>query len=300
MRRTRAVLGVILLSASFVTCAGNLSDEPSWLRIKPLLFGAGGCSAPVNKGAHLRDLGRMKLRVEDQFAEPGEPVLAQLNVMHPQFSGMASNVTMEPHFVRQVDVYYGEERIMRAQVDFTISENPMFRFYFQPQGEADLRAEDRGQHGSARRAGPAATARDTERALGSPGSAPHHVAARFGRTREQIDQGHGALVDGHARLGLFVPFVCRRFLRLGFLGLGVETGAQLCQRRRDVSGKERTGHRAAVPHELEQRDGDVTEHAEAAYLAFESDEHVESLLHLRVHRFERKRAARFAACWRDA
>lgn len=141
MRRTRAVLGVILLSASFVTCAGNLSDEPSWLRIKPLLFGAGGCSAPVNKGAHLRDLGRMKLRVEDQFAEPGEPVLAQLNVMHPQFSGMASNVTMEPHFVRQVDVYYGEERIMRAQVDFTISENPMFRFYFQPQGEADLRAE---------------------------------------------------------------------------------------------------------------------------------------------------------------
>ena len=30
---------------------------------------------------------------------------------------------------------------MRAHVDFTISENPMFRFYFQPQGEADLRAE---------------------------------------------------------------------------------------------------------------------------------------------------------------
>ncbi len=244
MRLTQAMLAAVLLSVSFAAAAGNFSDEPSWLQIKPLLFGdrpvrddsesvlelfvspqaedaavvpvmvrtrfmqtpqrfirniwivvdenpspfgvrfeltplsgradietrvrmessspiravaelndgslwmsaklvvgAGGCSAPVSKAGALRDLGRMKLRVEDQFAEPGEPVLAQLNVMHPQFSGMASNVTMEPHFVRQVDVYYGEARIMRAHVDFTISENPVFRFYFQPQGEADLRAE---------------------------------------------------------------------------------------------------------------------------------------------------------------
>jgi sulfur-oxidizing protein SoxY len=54
---------------------------------------------------------------------------------------MASNVEMAPHFVRQVNVYYGEELVMRADVDFTISENPVFRFYFLPQGEADLRAQ---------------------------------------------------------------------------------------------------------------------------------------------------------------
>jgi len=126
--------------SSPIRAVAELNDGSLWMSAK-LVVGAGGCSAPVNKGAAVQNLGRMKLKVEDQFAEPGEPVLAQLNVMHPQFSGMSSNVTMEPHFVRQVEVFYGEQRILRANVDFTISENPVFRFYFQPQGEADLRAQ---------------------------------------------------------------------------------------------------------------------------------------------------------------
>ncbi|MCC7548266.1 MAG: quinoprotein dehydrogenase-associated SoxYZ-like carrier [Burkholderiales bacterium] len=127
-------------SSSPIRAVAELNDGSLWMSAK-LVIGAGGCSAPVSRSATAQNLGRMKLRVEDQFAEPGEPVLAQLNVMHPQFSGMASNVRMDPHYVRQVDVYYGQQRILRANVDFTISENPVFRFYFQPQAEGELRAE---------------------------------------------------------------------------------------------------------------------------------------------------------------
>jgi sulfur-oxidizing protein SoxY len=54
---------------------------------------------------------------------------------------MSTNVILEPHFVRQVNVYYADRLVMSADVDFTISENPVFRFYFLPDGDGELRAE---------------------------------------------------------------------------------------------------------------------------------------------------------------
>jgi sulfur-oxidizing protein SoxY len=35
-----------------------------------------------------------------------------------------------PHFVRRVDVTYAGKPVLSADVDFSISENPNFRFYF--------------------------------------------------------------------------------------------------------------------------------------------------------------------------
>ena len=43
-----------------------------------------------------------------------------------------------PHFVRSVEVRYGGRLVMSADVDFSISENPNFRFYFVPAGEGEL------------------------------------------------------------------------------------------------------------------------------------------------------------------
>jgi len=67
-------------------------------------------------------------------------VLAQLMVHHPNYSGMGVGAEAA-YFVKQVNVYYGEKQVMQAEVDFTISENPNFRFYFLPDRKADLRAE---------------------------------------------------------------------------------------------------------------------------------------------------------------
>ncbi len=118
------------------------------------LKAAGGCSAPPGKDAQaaLATLGRMKFRIEpganaDISGDPkgSQPVLAQLMISHPNNSGLAmdqvSRLFTPPHFVRQVRVTYGGELVMSADVDFSISENPNFRFYFLPRGGGELKAE---------------------------------------------------------------------------------------------------------------------------------------------------------------
>lgn len=107
---------------------------------------AGGCSAPPGKDAQaaLATLGRMKFRVE-QEQSGGHPVLVQLMISHPNNSGLAmdqvTRLYTPAHFVRRVTVTYGGQLVMSADVDFSISENPNFRFYFRPDGDGELKAD---------------------------------------------------------------------------------------------------------------------------------------------------------------
>ncbi|ATE60791.1 quinoprotein dehydrogenase-associated SoxYZ-like carrier [Thauera sinica] len=107
---------------------------------------SGGCSAPPGKDAQaaLATLGRMRLRIDGEPAA-GRPVLAQLMVSHPNHSGLAMDQLTRhytpAHYVRTVRVSYAGEPVMSAEVDFSISENPNFRFYFQPAGQGELKAE---------------------------------------------------------------------------------------------------------------------------------------------------------------
>jgi sulfur-oxidizing protein SoxY len=107
---------------------------------------SGGCSAPPSKDAQAAQatLGRMKFRV-DGDASGKQPVLAQLMISHPNDSGLAMNQVSRlftpAHFVRQVNITYAGELVLSADVDFSISENPNFRFYFVPRGDGELKAE---------------------------------------------------------------------------------------------------------------------------------------------------------------
>ncbi|HWS14003.1 MAG TPA: quinoprotein dehydrogenase-associated SoxYZ-like carrier [Rhodocyclaceae bacterium] len=107
---------------------------------------SGGCSAPAGKdqAAAAARLGKMKLKL-DEAAVPGKPVQAQLMISHPNNSGMAmdqlTRLYTPPHFVRRIEVTYAGRPVLTAEVDFTISENPNFRFYFVPRGEGELKAE---------------------------------------------------------------------------------------------------------------------------------------------------------------
>jgi len=110
---------------------------------------SGGCSAPSSKdaAAALATLGRMRLRVDEPLAA-GQPALVQLMISHPNDSGLAmdqlTRTYAPPHFVRSIDVRYGSKLVLSADVDFSISENPNFRFYFVPgsDDELDARAVD--------------------------------------------------------------------------------------------------------------------------------------------------------------
>jgi sulfur-oxidizing protein SoxY len=106
---------------------------------------SGGCSAPAGKDAVAAkaNLGKMRLRVDDA-TEDGQPARAQLMVSHPNDSGLAMDQVTRtyatPHFVRRVEVRYAGKPLLDADVDFSISENPNFRFYFLPGDGGELEA----------------------------------------------------------------------------------------------------------------------------------------------------------------
>ena len=117
----------------------ELNDGSLWMHTSTIIA-AGGCSAAVMKTeAQLKNMGKMKLKVDD-FVEKDKPVLAQLMINHPNFSGLAMNEP-DSQFIKQVNVYYADKLVMSADIDFTISENPNFRFYFVPKEKGELRAE---------------------------------------------------------------------------------------------------------------------------------------------------------------
>ena len=107
---------------------------------------SGGCSAPAGKDqeAALARLGRMKLRTESGL-EVGKPARAQVMVSHPNFSGMqmdqVTRLYVPARFVKKIEVFHSEEKLLTANLDFAISENPNIRFFFIPTGGDNLRAE---------------------------------------------------------------------------------------------------------------------------------------------------------------
>jgi len=107
---------------------------------------SGGCSAPAGKDAEaaLARLGKMKIRVDEKI-EMNQPNVAQLLISHPNFSGLAMDQLTRnytpAYFVRKVEVSYAGKPIMTAEVDFTISEDPNFRFYFVPKEKGELTAK---------------------------------------------------------------------------------------------------------------------------------------------------------------
>jgi sulfur-oxidizing protein SoxY len=107
---------------------------------------SGGCSAPAGADAVAAQasLGQMRFRVDGDL-KGREPVLAQLAIEHPNHSGLAMDQATRQftpaHYVRKIDVTYAGKPVMSADVDFSMSENPNFRFYFLPQsGGGELRA----------------------------------------------------------------------------------------------------------------------------------------------------------------
>ena len=129
---------------SYVRAVAELSDGTLAADAR-FVKASGGCSAPAGRdAAAAAQVGRMRLAVETGGAYD-EPALAQLMISHPNDSGLAmdqvTRLYTPAYFVRSVKVTYADKPILAAEVDFSISENPYFRFYFVPSGEGELKAE---------------------------------------------------------------------------------------------------------------------------------------------------------------
>ena len=104
---------------------------------------SGGCSAPPN-----RDSPELIGRTIFKLPEPPKmdaPTTADLTVIHPNDTGFElNNVTVmyiPSYFVRTIAVSYAGRKIFDADLDFSISENPTWRFNFVPHTPGELRAE---------------------------------------------------------------------------------------------------------------------------------------------------------------
>ena len=130
---------------TFVRAIAETSDGRLLMHTR-FVKASGGCSAPPGKDpqAALASLGRIRLRVDGDVVM-NKPTLAQLMINHPNDSGMVmdqlSRQFTPRRFVRTVNVAYGGQPVLSADLDFSISENPNLRFYFVPRGPGQLTVE---------------------------------------------------------------------------------------------------------------------------------------------------------------
>lgn len=124
-------------NSTFVRVVAETNDGSLFMDVKTIAA-AGGCSAPggADDGAAV---GRMKFKL-DEAVELNKPTLAKLMVSHPNFSGL-SQQDKRVQYVKHLIVSYAGKEIMSADIDFTISKNPTFNFYFLPTEIGELKAE---------------------------------------------------------------------------------------------------------------------------------------------------------------
>ena len=133
---------------SFVRAVAEMNDGKLYMSQR-WVKAAGGCSAPNAKNFVAEALlGKMKLRFDDDSVTYGKPSLVQLMIRHPNESALAADfdVAKVPQFVRSVRVSFDGRPVMDAEVDFSISDNPNFRFFFTPRDKGELKIEVEDTH----------------------------------------------------------------------------------------------------------------------------------------------------------
>ncbi len=132
---------------SHVRAIAETNDGQLWMDSR-WVKAAGGCSAPGGKfKVPAAMLGKMKFRFDDDIRYDA-PNLVQVNIRHPNESALASDFdpSQVPQFVRSVNVTYDGKPVMSAEVDFSLSDNPSFRFWFVPHQKGELRVEVEDTH----------------------------------------------------------------------------------------------------------------------------------------------------------
>lgn len=130
---------------SFVRAIAETSDGKLFMTQR-FVKASGGCSAPPggDPAAALASMGKMSVITEGDVNGKA-PVLAQVVIQHPNHTGLAmdqvSRQFTPAHYVRKVDVSHGGKPVFSADVDFSMSENPNFRFYFVPTAGGELQVK---------------------------------------------------------------------------------------------------------------------------------------------------------------
>lgn len=106
---------------------------------------SGGCSAPAGKdmAAVAATMGQMRWKSAPQDGR----TIGTLMIRHPNFSGLQRDqvtlLTIPAHFIDRLEVRQGDDLLFTLQAGISISEDPVFRFAYAPNGQPiHVRAED--------------------------------------------------------------------------------------------------------------------------------------------------------------
>ena len=132
---------------SFVRAVAEMNDGRLYMTQR-WVKAAGGCSAPNGQKLSESLLGKMKLRFDDETISYHKPNLVQLLIRHPNESPLAADFKEGDvaQFVRNVKVTYEGKTVLDAEVNFSISDNPNFRFFFTPEEKGQLKIEVEDTH----------------------------------------------------------------------------------------------------------------------------------------------------------
>lgn len=134
---------------SNIRVIAETEDGKVWMNGR-FVKASGGCSAPALKGmeAALANAGKMRLKVFETaqvqtVAVSSGRKQAQVMIRHPNYSGMqrnqVTNLFIPAFFVHQLEVFQGDERLFSMEGGISISEDPVFRFSYTPNGAETMR-----------------------------------------------------------------------------------------------------------------------------------------------------------------
>lgn len=128
---------------SHLRAVAQLNDGSTYMVVR-YIKAAGGCSSPTGTAPDFENFkARVRIRTEDKVIL-GESSSVQLMIQHPNTSGLAKDqltqLFIPAYYVRTIHVTYAGQHILSADVDFSISENPNFRFHFVPKAAGELKA----------------------------------------------------------------------------------------------------------------------------------------------------------------
>ena len=131
---------------SFIRAIAETNSGELYM-VKSFVRASGACSAPPPKSIEdsIANIGAMRIRTVGEL-ELNKPNLVQLMIKHPNITGLqpmtiGSRVRPPAHFVRELVVNYEGTEVLRAQLTFSISMDPSFRFFFLPRGAGTMTVE---------------------------------------------------------------------------------------------------------------------------------------------------------------
>ena len=113
------------------------STDSQLYMTKTFIRSVGGCSAPpgASMAESRKNKGKMKMRLLGGM-KLEEPNLVQLQISHPNITGMAANpltgIKPPAYFINQIAVEYDGSPVFSGNFTFSLSQDPSMRFFFVP------------------------------------------------------------------------------------------------------------------------------------------------------------------------